>query len=252
VNAGEESEYYLKSYMLRQRDLGKKDTIFGRINELSDDGNLESLKWDVMAEDDLANFRIENLITILRISKSGVKSKADISINGVRYSIKEVGASPPAIINHTPRPGFENVCKNLNVSIQELDDIVREYWDLRTKVTIKEDTCVSDTNCPFTQHKRYLRPIIEYFVFTGTGTGDSKYLADKILEIDYKSLPVEMKIVEKEQYFDDVWQRLVFSLRSKGMPPNYPKTKNSNSISKWTRFFDGKNKGSLHVRVKTN
>lgn len=238
--------------MLRQRDLGKEDTIFGRINEISDDGNLESLKWDAMAEDDLANFRIENLIKTLNISKSGMKSKADISINGVLYSIKEIGASPPAIINHTPRPGFENVCKIIGTPIQGLDDIVSVYWDLRTKGTIKEDTCTSDKNCPFTKHRDYLKPIIEYFVFTGTGSGGSRYPADKVLEIDYKDLPDKIRVIKKDEYFDDVWPNLVFSIRNKGMPPNYPNIENSESVSIWTRPFDGKDKGSLHVRVKTN
>lgn len=238
--------------MLRQRDLGKEDTIFGKITELSDDRNLQSLKWDARAKNALANFRIENLIKTLNISKSGMRSKADISINGIRYSIKEVGAAPPAIINHTPRPGFDRVCKNLNVSIRELDDIVCEYWRLRTSGIIKQDTCVSDERCPFTKHKNYLKPIIEYFVFTGSGTRDSKYPADKVLEIDYKNLPNKMSYVEKGQYFNDVWSNLVFSIRSKGMPPKYPNVNNSNSISKWTKFFNGKNKGSLHVRVNTN
>jgi len=249
VNTGEESEYFLKSYILRQRDLGKKDTIFGKINELSDDRNLKNLKWKSQAEADLLNFRIENLIKTLNISKSGMKSKADISINGIRYSIKEVGAGPPAIINHTPRPGFENVCKIIGTPIQELDYIVSEYWDLRIKGTIKQDTCTSDMNCPFTKHRDYLKPIIEYFVFTGSGKYNSKYPADKVLEIDYKNLPNKMSSVGKEQYFDDVWSNLVFSIRSKGMPPKYPNVNNKNSISKWTRNFNGKYKGALHVRV---
>jgi len=249
VNAGEESEYYLKSYMLRQRDLGKMDTIFAKIDELSDDGNLSELKWKEDAGDDLLNFRIDNLISTLNISKSGMKSKADISINGTRYSIKEMGASPPAIINHTPRPGFETVCKILNATIQELDDIVDEYWRLRTDGIISEDTRVSDTNCPFTKHKDCLKPIIEYFVFTGTGTGDSKYPADKVLEIDYKNFPNKMKIVEKYQYYDDVWPKLIFSIRSKGMHPSYPNCKNYDSIKKWTKQRDGSYKGALHIRV---
>jgi len=225
-----------------------KNTIFGKINELSDYGNLGNLKWEARAEDDLVNFRIDNLIKTLNISKSGMKSKADISINGIRYSIKEVGYNPPAIVNHTPRPGFESVCKNLGVSIQQLDDIICVYWDLRTSGKIKQDTCVSDASCPFTKHKEYLRPIIEYFVFTGSGSGNSKYPADKVLEIDYKNLPREMNIVDKDQYFDDVWESLVFSLRSKGMPSDYPDKKNK-SVSKWTREFNEKYKGSLHVRV---
>jgi len=61
-----------------------------------------------------------------------------------------------------------------------------------------------------------------------------------------------MKVIGKEQYFDEVWLNLVFSIRSKGMPPKYPNVENSDSISVWTRHFDEKDKGSLHIRVKKN
>jgi len=249
VNAGEKSENYLKAFLLREKAQGKKNTIFKKIKELSDDANLGNLTWKNKAEPYLANYDIPKLIEILGISKAKGTSKADISINGVRYSVKEIKWSPPAIVNHTSRPGFENVCKRVKTSILQLDKIIDEYWRLRKLGTIKEDTRTKDSNCPFSDYKNYLKPIIEYFIFIGTGRGDSKHLADKVLEIDYKSLPGKMRILERDQYFDVVWPKLRFSVRSKGMIPSYPDCKNSVSIKRWTMKRDGTYKGTLHIRV---
>ena len=74
------------------------------------------------------------------IEKARTSSKADISVNGISYSLKEINGSPPAIVNHTPRHGFENVCSTIGVSIDELDKIIEEYWDLRLSGQIKQDT----------------------------------------------------------------------------------------------------------------
>ena len=249
MNIGEESEHYLKAFLLKRRDEKISDTIFGNIEDLSDDGNLSELTWNTQAEPFLQSYDITRLVDILGIAKARTLSKADVAVNGVRYSLKEIGASPPAIVNHTARPGFETACKHVGVSIKKLDDIISDYWKLRQRGIIKEDTKTSDPNCPFKLYKDYLKPIIEYFLFTGTGSGVSNFPADKVLEINYRNLPAEMRIFEKDDYFDQVWDRLQLSIRSKGMPPNYPDCKNADSISKWTNVAEGKHKGSLHIRV---
>lgn len=249
MNIGEESEYYLKAFLLKQKYKKLSDTVFGVINELSDDGNLAELIWKHEAEPFLKSFDITNLIKTLGITKSRGSSKADITINGVSYSVKEMGASPPAIVNHTARHGFENACANVGSSIATLDKIITEYWKLREGKIIKEDTKISNPNCPFIHYKDYLKPIIEYFLFTGTGRSVSNFPATKILEINYKKLPIEIKIFEKDNYFEQVWDKLVFSIRSKGMPKNYPNCDNGDSIAKWTKKAEKKYKGALHIRV---
>ena len=249
MNVGEESEHYLKAFLLKRRDENISDTVFGTIKDLSDDGNLSELTWKREADSFLESHDITRLVDVLGIAKSRTSSKSDITVNGVNYSLKETGASPPAIVNHTPRHGFENACNSVNVSIATLDKIISEYWKLRQNGTIKEDTKISDPNCPFSPYKDYLKPIIEYFLFTGTGRGDSNFPADKVLEINYKNLPDEIRIFEKDDYFDQVWDNLQLSIRSKGMPPNYPDCDNANSISRWTNIAEGKHKGSLHIRV---
>lgn len=250
MNKGEKAELFLKASLLRFKDNNKTHPVLGKIIHLSDDTNLSSLNWKNEANVFLQSFDVTNLVNTLGIGKARASSKADIAINGIQYSLKEINASPPAIVNHTPRPGFENVCKKVGVSIIKLDRIISNYWQLRQQGIIKEDTKTSDQNCPFKPHKKYLKPIIEYFIFTGTGQGDSNHPADKILEINYRNLHNEMKIFEKDTYFDQVWDKLVFSIRSKGMSPKYPNCKNHNSISKWTRIAERKPKGSLHIRVK--
>ena len=172
----------------------------------------------------------------------------DISINGKKYSVKEINGNDPAIVNHTPRPGYEMACCRLGVSIKKLDTIIDKYWKLRDDGTIHEDVKNSDSNCPFLSHKKYMKKIIEYFIFDGTGHKKSIHPADKVLELNYKELPSSLRVYDKAKYYDKIWSRLIFSVRSKGMPPKYPVCKNAASVDQWTRKMDGRYKGSLHIR----
>ena len=249
MNIGEKSEIYLKAYLLREKDKKYTNTIFKRITQLSDDGNLDKLKWVADAEKYLQSYDVENLKKELKIAKSNSSSKSDITINDVNYSVKDV-TGKPAIINHTTRPGFERVCKYLGVDIATFDKIIDDYWDKRMAGDIKEDVKNSDSDSsPFFVHKEYLKPIINYFTFTGTGSKDSDFPADKILELDYKQLPDSIKIFEKAVYFDKIWERLQICVRSKGMSKKYPYCKNSKSIRKWTRHIQGKYRGAFHIRL---
>lgn len=251
MNVGEASEIYLKAYLLREKAKGGTNTVFKKIREISDDANLAKIKWNPKAEKFLSGYDVESLAETLQISKASPRSKADISINGTSYSLKEMRGSPPAIVNHTARPGFETACSETGTKIGTLDKIISEYWKKRKSGKIKEDVSNSESMSPFLKHKEYMRPIINYFVFTGTGSGISIHLAEKILEINYRNLPNEMKIIEKNDYFDAVWPKLVFSVRSKkGMPSKYPDCDNFDSISIWTKMFQGDYRGALHIRTK--
>ena len=188
---------------------------------------------------------------ILEIKKSKSKTKTDVSVNGVAYSVKEVGSGAAyAVVNHTPRNGFENVCGRIGSQIDTLDSIIDEYWEKRIAGEITEDISNSNEASPFLKHKKYLEPIINYFLFTGTGSMDSNSPADKILRVKYKDLPKGLEVIGKKEYFDLIWKNLVFSLRSKGMPSGYKHDDDQyESQRRWTRFMNGKYKGSLHVRV---
>ena len=126
MNEGEISEYILKAFLLREKDEGREDTIFGKITELSDDGELENATWQKKPESSLKKFDYHKIEKILGIGKSKTGTKADVSVNNVRYSVKEMNSAPPAIVNHTPRNGFENVCERIGAQIDTLDSIIDE------------------------------------------------------------------------------------------------------------------------------
>ena len=164
VNKGEESELYLKSFLLREKTQSRKDTIFGKIMQLSDNGNLSELVWDEDADKYLENKNVGKLKSILGIRKSGTNSKTDVTINNTNYSVKEIDSQPPAIINHTTREKFERVCEKLNdYSIDQMDEIISEYWGLR--LSNGTEDVHNDKNSPFFKHKNYFKPIINYFLF---------------------------------------------------------------------------------------
>ena len=251
MNKGEISEYILKAFLLREKDERREDTIFGKITELSDDGELENATWQKKAESSLKKFDYHKIEKILGIGKSKTGTKADVSVNNVRYSVKEINSAPPAIVNHTPRNGFENVCERIGAQIDTLDSIIDEYWEKRIEGKITEDVSNSNEISPFLKYKKYLKPIINYFLFTGTGSKDSNFPADKVLLVKYKDLPEGLEIIKKEDYFESIWKHLVFSLRSKGMPPSYEHGNNEyESVRCWTKLKDGRYKGALHIRVK--
>ena len=116
----------MKYFLLREKDEKQENTIFGKITELSDGEGLEDAKWNEKADDLLERFDLEELEEILKIGKSNRNSKADVSVNNVKYSVKEIGAASPAIINHTPRNGFEKVCEIIDSQIDTLDSIIDE------------------------------------------------------------------------------------------------------------------------------
>jgi len=250
MNVGEISEFCFKAYMLRQMYENREDTVFCKINELSDDANLADLEWIPSLQKALDDKDWKTLKDKLVIGKSKTYSKMDISINKIRYSMKDTGGSPPAIVNHTTRPGFQEACRHAGVPIEELDIIIDEYWKLREERIITEDVKNSDDTCPFLSHKAYMKKIIEYFIFTGTGSSESIHPADKVLELNYKELPSSLRVYNKAKYYDKIWSRLIFSVRSKGMPKTYPDCKNAASINQWTRKRDRRYKGSLHIRYK--
>lgn len=127
MNKGEKAEIYLKAFLLKEKDKSLRNTIFGKISSLSDDGNLDKLTWKDSFQPLLDNFEFEKIIKNIGIEKSPGKSKADITINNVNYSVK-LKKEKPSIINHTTRPGFENVCCRIGLKIDEFDKIISEYW----------------------------------------------------------------------------------------------------------------------------
>jgi len=189
------------------------------------------------------------------IWKAPTSAKRDLMINGKGYSVKSNRARPPAIVNHTTRDKWLRVCNVVGLSIDLLDEMVSEYWKLRIDRKIGEDVHSMSTYCPFgnnAQRKEYLRTLINYFLFEGTGAQDSPYPAEYILEFTDPLIPGTWRILDKRSAFDSMWPKMVFSIRSKkGMPPDYLNISATKKalIEPWVRHIDGDYRGSLHVRT---
>lgn len=256
MNVGERDELIFKIYMTYKRDYG--EALFGEIiDSVSFDGEeFGSLPegFDLRSMLRMDDFALDRLASSLGINKAPTGAKADVYINGEGVSLKSLAAAPAALVNHTARPGFEFACANANTSIDLLDDIVEDYWDKRMQGIITEDTRISDINCPFRNYKEYLRPILEYFLFEGTGSKLSDFPADYIIEFNNPLNESTYRLLTKEDAVNDVWPKLIFSLRSKkGMPRDYNlntyRGKNAASIARWVRYHSGDYRGALHIRA---
>jgi hypothetical protein len=190
------------------------------------------------------------------ISKAPIEAKRDVLINGEGYSLKSCRASPPAIVNHTTREKWVRVCEILNVKMDGLDEMVSEYWNLRTSGRIGEDIPTSDSRCPFgntDERQRYLKILIDYFLFDGTGSGKSSFPARYILQFVDPADPSGWNVLNREKAFWMLWPKMVFSIRSKkGMPSNYPSIDlaKKSLMEPWVRNIDGDYRGALHIRAR--
>lgn len=256
MNIGERDEIIFKLLLTKIRD--NNASLFGEeiqsvgflgqeYDSLKPDFNIFSLKY--YSDDDL-----QRIASSIGMTKAPSGAKSDVYINNIGVSLKSLSASPAALVNHTSRPGFEFACNYTNTSINTLDKIIDEYWKLRENGIITEDTRISDPNCPFLNYKNYLKPILEYFLFIGTGSKVSNAKASYLIEF---SDPFDINTCKKltpSDAVDTVWPKLIFSLRAKkGMPKNYnPNTytkKNAASIAKWVRYNSGDYRGALHIRT---
>lgn len=190
------------------------------------------------------------------VGKAPALSKADIYINDIGYSLKSNRSAPPALVNHTTRPGFENVLFKVGSDITKLDEIIDNYWRLRKAKTIAEDVKNTNQNSPFKEHIEYFRPILNYFFFTGTGSSDSKFPAEKTINIVNPIDANSWRIYDETNALDLYWDKLIFSLRAKkGMPAGYPDNMSAkakltkDSVDRWTEFIDSDYRGALHIRA---
>lgn len=250
-NIGEYDEMRAKLHLIELRDKGKSVIIGGKsvvVKTVKNDGvECKSLP----AGTDLTKLN-DSQVELLAISVGAFKapagSKADVYVNGLGISVKSHRGAPPAFLNHTHRAGLLKVCKRVGVSIDELDKIIKDYWNKRKAGIIKEDVKNTDTNSPFKDHIDYLRPLLNYFLFKGTAQKDSLYPADYILDFE-NPLKEENWKFSKDEYLDDNWDHIIFSVRSKGMPKSYPNGKNAADIQPWVEVAEGEYKGALHGRA---
>ncbi len=259
-NTGEYNEILVKLRLIQLRDQKKSIKINGSYTKIDSVGmygiEYSSLPTKIATKDDLqalSNAEIDNIATKCGATKSKTRDKADVMINGEGYSIKSLQTAPPALVNHTTRPGWENVCTQVGVSIKQLDTIIDKYWNLRTSGDIKEDVSNGLPTSPFHAHKNYLKPILNYFLFTGSGSGKSSNPAKYMLDIENPVNEDTWTIYGKDFLDKNFhWEKLIFSVRSKKGMGNYPNIKDANkkqSIEKWTKLHQGSHRGALHVSL---
>ena len=251
-NLGEQNEIFLKAFLLMS--FTNRTPLTGPHNiglitslKFSPDGKLPV--WNPEYEERL-KVRDYNFLKSI-FPKAPTGSKADLEINGVRYSVKNSLGAKSAIVNHTNRAGFLKVFNLLKLNIAILDEMINEYWEKRISGILKEDVKNQDANSPFTKHKEYLKPILEYFLFAGTGKGLSNFPADKMFIFNEPENTREYKILTQSEAVNMVWDDLTFSVRSKrGMPKQYDPKKNT-ELAPWIRFYPTETsspKGALHIR----
>lgn len=260
ANMGEKAENLFKIYLVYLRDcsnmsipyIGSIESVgFGDIeyNKLPENMTLENLI-------SLSGNEVENLASILGISKAPSQSKSDVYVNGYGISLKSLKDSPPALVNHTNRLGFAKVANRIGSDISHLDDLVENYWNLRCSGSIGEDISNSNDLSPFASSsaKSILMPYLNYFLFDGTGKDYSKFRADFLLDFTNPFDESTWHIYTRDNAIDDdIYSRLFFSLRAKkGMPKNYPNIKSVDFdiISPWTKFIDNDYRGALHIRIR--
>ena len=256
MNKGERNELLVKLKLIQLRDNKVECPIFssGKIETVGFEkysyGELPPFykEADLYTLDD---FTLKQLCENCKVGKAGLYDKADIFINGIGYSLKSLESAPPALINHTARYGWEKVAQRIGSSIEPLDAMIEEYWVKRIKGIICEDVSNSNPNSPFKDNISCLKPFLNYFLFDGTALKDSQnpanFILDTIDALDIKT----WKIFDKT-FLDSHWDKLIFSVRAtKGMGnyPNIKDLKKKESMEKWTKLFQGKYRGALHVRL---
>lgn len=244
MNQGERDELLVKLQLINIRDHSKTKNFVGfkgiEYNSLPKNCNLFKVECEANnGNEDLLN----EVCEYCGITKASPRDKADIIINNEGYSIKSFQSAPPAIANHTQRKGWERIANELNISMDILDSIINDYWIKREEGLIKEDTRIGDLYCPFNNYKEELRPFIEYFIFKGTGSGLSKTPASKILQFS-KPLDYTTWKISSSKYYDKIWNKLIFSIRSKGINQDYPPE------DSWTKLYQDSYKGALHIRIR--
>lgn len=260
ANMGEKAENLFKIYLVYLRDFSNTSIPYiGKIQSVGFN-NIEykpfpkNINLEILHS--LPDNEIKKLLSILGISKAPSMSKSDVYVNGYGISLKSLKNSPPAIVNHTNRIGFSKVANRIGEDIHKLDKLIEKYWNLRCNGIIGEDISNSNNLSPFADSiaKSILLPYLNYFLFDGTGSKYSKFRANFLLDFTDPFDEATWNIYTKGNAIDDdIYSRLIFSLRSKkGMPTNYPNIKSSdfNIISPWTKFIDNSYKGALHIRIK--
>jgi hypothetical protein len=213
-------------------------------------------KLNPSALKDLPAGKLMAIAKRIGVKKAPSSAKADVKVNGRLVSLKSLCNAPPALVNHTTRPGWEFAAAQCGGSLSELDKAVARYWRRRKRGLIGEDVLNCGSCSPFWAARKEIEPLLVYFMFKGTGTKCSVAPASLILEFGDPTDLASWRVRTPRTVVNHLWCRLVFSVRSKkGMPKNYPSVSaryanTKSSIARWTVYWQNEHRGALHVRVR--
>lgn len=249
-NIGEKDEVLLLLDLYHLNEMNEFDKLIEIFGEEASEG-ISILNIDTGDE----------IVDLNKLSKAPCGYKADCKIrmkktnNVYSISIKSKNGANPSILNHTPRSAkiFQEG-GILNDHVCCLDKIIQEYIYKRVNKIIGEDTPISKLMClkdDYLLKEKFLE-ILSYFVFDGSGKGYSKCKSDAIMTYQRDKIIFKKydNIQNKKVYIESIYDKIVISLRDKGMPKvmnEYCKPWVFNDIKP-----DGsiKYKGSLHIRIK--
>lgn len=249
-NVGEKDEVLLLLDLYHLNEMNEFDKLIEIFGEEASEG-VSILNIDTDDE----------IVDLNKLSKAHCGYKADCKIrmkktnNVYSISIKSKNGANPSILNHTPRSAkiFQEG-GILNDHVCCLDKIIKEYIYKRVNKIIGEDTPISKLMClkdDYLLKEKFLE-ILSYFVFDGSGKGYSKCKSDAIMTYQRDKIIFKKydNIQNKKVYIESIYDKIVISLRDKGMP------KVMNEYCKPWVFNDIKPngsikyKGSLHIRIK--
>ena len=250
-NKGEKDEVLLLVHLMYLNETGSYDSLVKIFGDEANQG-IHILCMDT-------NNPIEN-VDELKKAKGAFKSDTIIEMNktNTRYfiSIKSKNGANPSILNHTPRSA--KVFRSdgiLHQYLNSLDELIKEYIEKRTNKLIGEDAFIHsfDTMNNSTIKNDFMS-VISYFVFNGTGKGNSNCPANTIMYYNDNNNE-EIEIVkccsedDKKNYINSIFDNLIISLRDKAMP-----TKLNETCIPWVYLDHKENgitkqKGSLHIRL---
>ena len=255
-NQGERDEYLLKLFLIECRKkkmavpIGKSIQIVKSVGGMNFEYGepIIWMKWNSLSAEELVY-----VCNSVKANKASGYAKADVFINGVGISVKSERGAAPSLINHTTRDKILRVMKSINAPMFPLDQIIGKYWKLRLDGIIGEDIKNADANSPFSDMEScfpVLKPLLNYFAFDGTGSRDSSEPAEYILSIKCPDDTQTWTYYSKEDFIDTVWDKLVFSLRSKSTPQELDNANEMHQLMlPWINNIDGKLKGALSVRI---
>nr|AOP19043.1 hypothetical protein [Halimeda discoidea] len=260
LNFGEFGEFFIKAQLLCFKNQNIQ-TVFGDIQKLENTPGqlIQNKKLTLFQLYTFTNIELKNCFEKSNIFKAKNSSKADVFINNRGLSIKILEKGYPTIINHTHRQNFLQVLEYLKLDIQILDICILEYHNLCQNNKIGEDIINSHPLSPFYKFKSYFTPILQYFLFNGSGRGLSELPAEIVLfvkKIDSCDIPQNwFWFSNSQQFIDEIWDFLIFSIRDKGL--NYEKRscESKKKMAPWIDKYKSrktqkiKKKGCLHVRI---